>query len=421
MRTAIHSRIPAVASVILVAGTLVFANTAAAEIQWQENLRTAHAQAKSEGKLLLLHFYSDDCVWCERLEAGSFQDPKVAAALQQGFVPVKIHGGKNPKMTQMFNIKAFPTDVIVTTEGKALSHSVSPQKPADYVAMLQGVPGTSSSPAISQPQSGQAIVATTPTQTAPNGPAVGVPDYARNGPVQSAAPTTNIASGAADAASANPPGTVASLTMPVSEPSAQPPQSPPANPGLEIPGTTTGILAGARTDEMRLANETNLAAGMGLELPDSLDKTADANVKVTESATVTDSDAIPVDPELAMQGYCAVTVIKEDRWVEGNPKFGVVHLGKLYLFANAESMQTFLADPIPYTPVLNEIDVVRFFEERKIVPGKREWGLKDPTHNRMFFFADEAAMNHFWNEYKRYTGPAIEVMNQAIADANPGT
>ena len=30
-------------------------------------------------------------------------------------------------------------------------------------------------------------------------------------------------------------------------------------------------------------------------------------------------------------------------------------------------------------------------------------------------------MNHFWNEYKRYTGPAIEVMNQAIADSNPGT
>ena len=56
-----------------------------------------------------------------------------------------------------------------------------------------------------------------------------------------------------------------------------------------------------------------------------------------------------------------------------------------------------------------------------IVPGKREWGLKDPTYNRMFFFADEAAMNHFWNEYERYTDAAIEVMEKAIRDANPGT
>ena len=102
MRTAIHSRISAVASMMLAAGTFVFANTASAEIQWQDNLRTAHSQAKAEGKLLLLHFYSDDCVWCERLEAGSFQAPEVGDALQQGFVPVKIHGGKNPKLTQMF-------------------------------------------------------------------------------------------------------------------------------------------------------------------------------------------------------------------------------------------------------------------------------------------------------------------------------
>ena len=116
---------------------------------------------------------------------------------------------------------------------------------------------------------------------------------------------------------------------------------------------TKGILAGARTD------------GMSLELPSDVATDTANTQSITDHSTVTD------EPELAMQGYCAVTVIKEDRWVEGNPKFGVVHLGKLYLFANAESMQTFLADPIPYTPVLNEIDVVRFFEERKIVPGKR--------------------------------------------------
>ena len=52
-------------------------------------------------------------------------------------------------------------------------------------------------------------------------------------------------------------------------------------------------------------------------------------------------------------------------------------------FQNEEAMSTFLADPVPFTPVLNEIDVVRFFEERTIVPGKREWGVKDPTFQRM--------------------------------------
>jgi hypothetical protein len=73
-------------------------------------------------------------------------------------------------------------------------------------------------------------------------------------------------------------------------------------------------------------------------------------------------------------------------------------------------MERFLENPEPYTPVLNGIDVVRFFEERKIVPGNREWGLKDPDHNRMFFFADEAALNHFYNQHTRYTDAALAVM-----------
>ena len=127
------------------------------------------------------------------------------------------------------------------------------------------------------------------------------------------------------------------------------------------------------------------------------------------------------DVELALDGYCAVTVINDDRWAEGSPQFGVIHLGKLYLFVSEEAMKTFLADPMPYTPVLNEIDVVRFFEEKKIVPGKREFGVKDPVHNRMFFFKDEAALKHFENTYERYTDPAIRVMEKAVKEANPGT
>ena len=133
------------------------------------------------------------------------------------------------------------------------------------------------------------------------------------------------------------------------------------------------------------------------------------------------SDKAAKKPELAIQGYCAVSVVNRGQWVEGKPELGVIHLGRLYLFADKQAMDLFLDDPVPFTPMLNEIDVVRFFEERKIVPGKREWGLKDPTYNRMFFFADEAAMNHFWNEYERYTGAAIQVMEQAIRDANPDT
>ena len=68
---------------------MVAASSASAEIAWQTNLRTAHAQAKAEGKLLLLHFYSDHCTWCEKLEKGAFQTPQVGQAISQAFVRQK--------------------------------------------------------------------------------------------------------------------------------------------------------------------------------------------------------------------------------------------------------------------------------------------------------------------------------------------
>ena len=334
---------------LLITATLAImtADTASAEIKWQTNLRAAQAQADAQGKLLLLHFYSDNCIWCDRLEAGAFQAAQVNESIMQGYVPVKIHGGKNPQLVEMFKITKFPTDVIVTPKGQTLSHSVSPQQPSRYASMLGGAIELAKKAAVAQPAAA---------------------------PPQKSMQSTPVAQ-----------------TNQFTQPNH-----------AAMPNGASAQMASSRTDDMSLSVPTTVAT---------------ATIPTSSPAPAHSPQA---DPELAMQGFCPVTVIQEDRWVEGNPKFGVIHLGKLYLFANADRMQTFLADPIPYTPVLNEIDVVRFFEERKIVKGKREWGLKDPTHNRMFFFADEAAMNHFWNEYERYTGAAINVMEKAVRDSNPG-
>jgi protein disulfide-isomerase len=352
MRTAAKLRAAIVLGICSIA--LLTSGTANAQIAWQTNLQAAHAQAKAEGKLLLLHFYSDNCVYCDRLEAGSFKSPQVGQAINTKYVPVKIHGGNNAHLTKMFKVTKYPTDVIVGLDGATLSHSVSPQEPARYVAMLAGA-------------------------TQPKAPS------------------------AADVSASQAPKSQ-EISMPVQVPTQ-----------TAAAGPQVNQFAVKQTEEPKTAiAPTNKSNSAGIP------------AKMVSAKTVTNDkpvspEAPSLKPELAMQGFCPVTVIKKDQWVEGNPKLGVIHLGKLYLFADADAMETFLADPVPFTPVLNEIDVVRYFEERRIVQGKREWGLKDPTHNRMFFFADEAAMNHFWNEYERYTGPAIKVMEKAVQDANPGT
>lgn len=163
-------------------------------------------------------------------------------------------------------------------------------------------------------------------------------------------------------------------------------------------------------------------------------QSAEFKTKVTESAPAASTvDAEPKSapvaaakpanarPKLAMDGFCAVSVVKQDRWVEGKTEFGVIHLGKLYLFASQDAMDAFLKEPMLYTPVLNEIDVVQFFDEKKIVVGKREWAAFDPVHNRMFFFADEESLVKFEQQFERYVDPAIDVMKRAVKESNPET
>lgn len=377
------------------AAVAVASSSAMGEIAWREDLQKAHAEATASGKPLLLHFYGDNCPWCDKLDAGAFTTAEVGNAIKQNFIPVKVHTGKNPNLVQMFKVKQIPTDVVVTTNGQVLSHGTSKQQPADFVAVLaqavKSVPaGTAPSDSIAaNPQAAPQSPPTGPQSVAPSQVTpsqVTPPSYATAGPI--VVPTqVQPAVGAA---------TTNNFTIPAG-----------------FTGGATGQLAGVRTE------------GMSLGTPEQV--TASAPKPALSAPSVSSGETTPntagpsgtAQPDLALEGYCPVTLVDEVRWEEGNPKHGVVHLGKLYLFSSDSAMQTFLSNPEPYTPVLNEIDVVRFFEERTIVPGKRTHGTR--IKNRMFFFADEDALEHFQLEWERYYDASIQVMENAIKDANPGT
>jgi protein disulfide-isomerase len=290
----------------------------------------------------------------------------VIEAINRNYVALKIHAGQNPSLAKTFRVSSFPTDVIVTTQGTALAHGTSPQAPDRYIAMLaQHLPQQ----AAPQAQPEQTMLA---QNVSPTTPTVSQNPY--SGQAMTMPPTSDIANTTPATAS---PQTPADPTITTASPTT----------AVAVPAVSSGIPAVA------VSHRSEVAA--------------------TEESPVTQPRT------LAMDGYCAVTLLEKNEWVEGNPKFGVIHLGHLYLFVDADAMQRFLADPEPFTPVLNGIDVVRFFEEKRIVQGKRDFGVRDPDHNRMFFFADEAALIHFENQHARYTEAAISVTRQAAAEANP--
>lgn len=106
------------------------ANQAAA-LQADDVLAAGVARAKSEGKLVFLHFGAPWCGWCHRLEDWMAK-PEIAGVLAKAFVDVKIDTDRMTGGQQMLDAHSkgksggIPWCEIVSTDGKALVNSNGP-------------------------------------------------------------------------------------------------------------------------------------------------------------------------------------------------------------------------------------------------------------------------------------------------------
>jgi thioredoxin-related protein/YHS domain-containing protein len=138
---------------------------AQSQISWAANLEQAQQIAAQERKLVLMHFYSDACEPCLKLEKNVFSRPEVVEAIHRNYVPVKIHGTTNAKIAQQYRVDRWPTDVIVSSTGQEIVRTPSPQVAEQYtnlmhqVALQSGVGGARQW-AASMGAAGQQVLAT---------------------------------------------------------------------------------------------------------------------------------------------------------------------------------------------------------------------------------------------------------------------
>ena len=110
-----------------------------AEFLGCQDLPEAQQIAHQEQRLLLIHFYSDTCPPCRRLEQVVFPNPEVYRAMSMNYIPVKINGERARDTAMQFQVDRWPTDVIADAQGRVLYKTVSPQDPARYVQLLNAV------------------------------------------------------------------------------------------------------------------------------------------------------------------------------------------------------------------------------------------------------------------------------------------
>ncbi len=135
-------RMHLVLSAVLVIGALLSttAPATAQDVRWRTDYSAARREAKETGRPLLLDFGTEGCVWCRKLDATTFRDPKMVKLLNDRFIPVKIDANKEQRLTNALGIESFPTLVLASPDGKVIGRHVGYGDVAELTALLNKAP-----------------------------------------------------------------------------------------------------------------------------------------------------------------------------------------------------------------------------------------------------------------------------------------
>ncbi len=120
---------------------------------WTDDFDAAKAQAKSEGKLLLVDFSGSDwCGWCKKLDKEVFATSEFLGGVTNDYVLVMIDSPsnksllsekakeQNPKLARKYKVSGYPTVLIMDCEGEVVEKTGYRRGgPQPYVEYLQGV------------------------------------------------------------------------------------------------------------------------------------------------------------------------------------------------------------------------------------------------------------------------------------------
>ncbi|HJV23603.1 MAG TPA: cytochrome c biogenesis protein CcdA [Holophagaceae bacterium] len=104
----------------------------------EQDLERALAQAKAEGKVVLVDTYAEWCAQCHELDEKTWPDAAVQAWVKAHAVAVRIDTDKvRPDLATKLGIRSYPTILVLDADGKELKRSLGFQPPAAMKAWLE--------------------------------------------------------------------------------------------------------------------------------------------------------------------------------------------------------------------------------------------------------------------------------------------
>lgn len=109
-------RTPVVLGLLFAAATPGAAQT----VSWRQDYSAARKEAADKGLPIVIDFITDNCLWCKKMDASTFRDTAVIAAMNEQYVPLKVNADSDPTLAQTLRISQYPTLVLAAPDGKIL-------------------------------------------------------------------------------------------------------------------------------------------------------------------------------------------------------------------------------------------------------------------------------------------------------------
>lgn len=345
------------AGVALAAILVVCQTGSAAEIPWSTDIEGSLQRATANGQPVLMEFTADWCVFCKKMEKNTFTDPDVAEQISRNFVAVKVDADKNKDLVKELGIKGLPAIIVVSPDLKVIERISGFQTPEALIPRLDALIASRPKPARSNP----AVNSPPPRQVAPGRPAA-------------------------------------------KEIVSQPPMFDSPNPGVARPARQELQFEPIAPEEAPQVNRRTVQAPqnqVAFQNPNTQQQPTQAAVQRPDSESffktisreggVQGNQAVSSKP--AFDGICLMTALEERELVKGSASHQVNHMGKTLYFASAESKERFLAAPAAYWPMLDGSCAISMIDEDKIVEGSLEFAAV--FRKQVWLFASNEAMKEF--------------------------
>jgi protein disulfide-isomerase len=110
-------------------------------VPWRTDFTSALVEGQSSSKLILLDFSASWCPPCREMKANTWNDPDVAAAVEQNVVPVLMDvdaSGVQP-VAEKYGIQTSPAIVVVDSAGREVRRA-SFMTPAETKLFIESLP-----------------------------------------------------------------------------------------------------------------------------------------------------------------------------------------------------------------------------------------------------------------------------------------